>query len=114
MKRTATIAAGALALAAAGVLSAGILFPSSAMSGSVRIAAAEQTTVFAIKNMTCALCPITVRAAMERVKGVKSVKVNFGAKTATAIYDPSIATAGTIAKASTDAGYPATPARKGG
>jgi mercuric ion binding protein len=77
----------------------------------VNAATTVRTDRFTIKNMTCAACPITVRTAMEHVDGVKSVKVNFEAKTATAVYDPSITTSEAIAKASTNAGYPATPAR---
>ncbi|WP_404935038.1 heavy-metal-associated domain-containing protein [Nitratireductor sp. L15S-10] len=68
---------------------------------------AEKTQTFAIENMSCASCPITVRLAMEGVAGVKSVKVDFEAKTATVVYDPSTATVAAIAAASTDAGYPA-------
>ena len=69
----------------------------------------EQSRVFTVENMTCAACPITVRKAMARVKGVKSVTVDFTAKTATAIFDPSVATVEDIAEASADVGYPATP-----
>ncbi|MCW9032606.1 MAG: cation transporter [Rhodospirillales bacterium] len=68
-----------------------------------------QTTTFVIENMTCALCPITVRKAMEGVKGVQSVKVNFDKKTATVTFDPTTASATIIATASTEAGYPAKP-----
>ncbi len=35
--------------------------------------AAEQTVTMDIEKMTCALCPLTVRKAMERVDGVKEV-----------------------------------------
>jgi mercuric ion binding protein len=50
-----------------------------------------------------------VRKAMERVEGVKSVSVNFEAKTATVIFDPAIATPEKIGAAATNAGYPASP-----
>lgn len=73
-------------------------------------AQATQTMVFAVENMTCPLCPVTVKTAMERVNGVKSVDVDFDAKTATVVFDPAQATPGQIAKASADAGYPARPA----
>lgn len=69
-----------------------------------------QTTVFAVENMTCPLCPVTVRKAMEQVNGVKSVTVDFDAKTATVVFDPAQATPDQIAKASAGAGYPARPA----
>lgn len=83
-----------------------------ALVGSTVAQAAEttQTLVFAVDNMTCALCPVTVRKAMEQVTGVKSVTVDFEAKTATVVFDPAQATPDAIAKASTDAGYPAHPA----
>lgn len=68
-----------------------------------------RTATFAIGKMTCASCPITVKAAMYRVSGVNSVDVNFGAKTATVTFDPARASLGQIAAASTNAGYPATP-----
>ena len=73
-------------------------------------AEAERTMVFTVENMTCALCPVTVRKAIEQVNGVKSVKVDFDAKTATVVFDPAQATPEAIAKASTNAGYPAHPA----
>ncbi len=66
-----------------------------------------RTLGFAIENMTCALCPITVRKAMKKVKGVKKVKVDFKTKTATVTFDPAETTAAAIAAASANAGYPA-------
>ncbi len=69
----------------------------------------EQTTTFTIEKMTCAACPITVRKAMKGVEGVKEVTVDFGEKTATAVYDPTVTTLEQIGAASTNAGYPAIP-----
>ena len=66
-----------------------------------------QTATFAVENMTCALCPVTVKAAMGRVDGVRSVKIDFDAKTATVVFNPALASAEAIAAASTNAGYPA-------
>lgn len=71
--------------------------------------AALRTATFTVENMTCAACPITVRTAMKRVKGVKSVDVDFAARTATVVFDPAVTTAEAIAEASANAGYPATP-----
>ena len=103
MQRRLILAAALLLLGAFGSAAA---LPAAAQSAIVQVAASESST-FAIKNMTCALCPVTVKKAMEGVAGVKSVKVDFGAKTATVVFDPSITTADIIAAASTDAGYPA-------
>jgi len=70
----------------------------------------QQSAVFAIENMTCALCPVTVKKAMSKVDGVQSVKVDFEAKTATVRFDPAQTSLAAIAKASTNVGYPAKPA----
>jgi mercuric ion binding protein len=69
--------------------------------------AQTRTASFAVDKMTCATCPITVRTAMSRVAGVRSVEVDFDAKRATVSYDPARATPDAIAAASTNAGYPA-------
>ncbi|ASK89652.1 heavy-metal-associated domain-containing protein [Sphingorhabdus sp. SMR4y] len=66
-----------------------------------------QTASFSVENMTCATCPITVRRAMEGVAGVHDVTIDYETKTATANFDPARTTAGAIAAASTNAGYPA-------
>lgn len=113
MKRTLIIMTAAIGLAVAGTLSTGIVLPSSAFSGSAQAATIEQRAVFAIKNMSCALCPVTVKKAMEAVAGVKSVAVDFDAKTATVVFDSSQATIAAIAAASTNAGYPAQATTKG-
>jgi periplasmic mercuric ion binding protein len=76
------------------------LLPFSAMAG------APQTVTLAVKNMTCSLCPITVKKALEKVSGVANVKVDFGAKTATVTFDPDKADAAALIKATTEAGYP--------
>lgn len=100
--------AGLLSLSAIAVVG----FPAVVFVGTTVAQAGEttQTMVFAVENMTCPLCPVTVRKAMERVSGVKSVAVDFDAKTATVVFDPATATPDEIAKASADAGYPAHPA----
>lgn len=95
-----------LAVALSGAALFALATTASAQSAT-QVAVKERTQTFAIENMTCALCPVTVRTAMEKVAGVKSVAVDFEAKTATVVYDPSTATAEAIAAASTNAGYPA-------
>lgn len=107
MKRPLIIAAGVLATGAIGILSAVTVPPLSAQPASAQVAAIE-TQTFAIENMTCALCPITVKKAIQGVEGVRSVTVDFAAKTAAVEFDPSHTTAEAIAAASTNAGYPAT------
>jgi mercuric ion binding protein len=101
------ISVALLGMAVTGVLSAGSLLPSSMTIASAQ-AAAEQRQIFAIENMTCALCPVTVKKAMEGVPGVKSVVIDFEAKTATVTFDGTTTTVELIAAAATNAGYPAT------
>lgn len=78
------------------------------LSGSNLNAEPTQHTVvkFSVDNMTCATCPISVRKAMERVEGVKSVKVDWKTKVATVIFDADITTAENIGNSSTDVGFP--------
>lgn len=110
MKRIPIITAVIGFIALAGVAAVTVL-PDAGAGNTVeaQTAAAEQTATFAIDKMTCAACPITVRKAMERVEGVKSVSLNFEAKTATVIFDPAIATVENIGSAATNAGYPTSP-----
>jgi len=78
-------------------------------AGNLNAATSNEATVkFSVEKMTCATCPISVRKAMERVDGVKSVEVDFETKIATAIFDANVATASDIGNASTDVGFPAT------
>lgn len=106
MKRFFVTAATALFVGTTGILSTIAVSPLAAQKAKSDVAVV-QTTTFAVRNMTCALCPVTVKTAMERVEGVQSVEVDFEAKTATVVFDPSTAQADDIAAASTNAGYPA-------
>ena len=107
MKRPLVIAFGLLTLGAVGLLSTAALTPLAAQSTTAQVAA-TQTAILAVENMTCALCPVTVKKAMEQVKGVRSVAIDFTSKTATVVFDPSVTSIEAIAAASANAGYPAT------
>lgn len=72
-------------------------------------AAASQTVVLDVQNMTCATCPITVRKALEKVAGVQTAVVDFEHKTATVSFDPDKANVAALSKATTNAGYPSAP-----
>jgi mercuric ion binding protein len=69
--------------------------------------AGEQTVTLAVGNMTCALCPITVSKAIERVDGVTEVSVDYDTKRAIVRFDDTATSWETIARASTNAGFPA-------
>ena len=103
MKKLLVASMAVLALAGSGVAYAVGNGPQARPS----VAAQQSQTTFAIKNMTCATCPITVRKAMQGVSGVSAVSVDFKTKTARTTYDPRRTSPAQIAAASTNAGYPA-------
>lgn len=112
MKRTPILIAAIAVIALAGVAAINVLPGANAgntAEAQTVATATEQTVTFAVEKMTCAACPITVRKAMQKVEGVKSVDVDFGAKTATVVFDPAVTTPEQIGAASTNAGYPASP-----
>jgi periplasmic mercuric ion binding protein len=47
-----------------------------------------ETVVLDVKNMTCAVCPITVRKALQKIPGVTTAEVDFDKKTARVTFDP--------------------------
>lgn len=69
--------------------------------------ASERIATFSVPGMTCALCPATVKTAMGKVPGVKSVDAEFATKTAVAVFDDTETTVEAIAEASANAGYSA-------
>ena len=75
----------------------------------VAFAAAPQTVVLDVQQMTCALCSVTVIKALEKVSGVTEAKIDYDHKTATVKFDPEKASAAVLVKATTEAGFPATP-----
>lgn len=94
----------ALALALFGLTA---VAPLAVLPAAAQSVAVEQTVIFVVENMTCALCPVTVKRAIEGVEGVRAVEVDFEAKTATVVFDTTATSAESIAAASANAGYPA-------
>ena len=80
------------------LLGALVAFPLSLFAGTL------QTVTLEVKNMTCAVCPITVKKALERVPGVTNAKVNFDKKTASVSFDPDKASPAELTKATAGAG----------
>ena len=73
------------------------------------LAATLRTAVLDVQNMTCAVCPITVKKSLVQVSGVSGAKVDFDKKTVTVTFDADKATTAVLVKATTDAGFPSTP-----
>ena len=77
-------------------------------SATPAFAGSPQTVVLDVQNMTCSLCPITVKKSLEGVPGVADAKIDLGQKTATVKFDPDKTNIATLVKATTNAGFPAT------
>jgi periplasmic mercuric ion binding protein len=84
------------------LLGALVAFPFSLFAGTV------QTVTLEVKNMTCAVCPITVKKALEKVPGVINATVNFDKKQAQVTFDDHETTVDKLREATANAGYPAT------
>jgi mercuric ion binding protein len=89
-------------LVSAAALALGLLAPASVL-------AAERTITLDVQNMTCALCPRTVKASLEAVPGVSKVAVSAKDKTAVVTFDDSKTQVDALVKATTNAGYPSFP-----
>ncbi len=78
--------------------------------------AAETTAVLDVHNARCELCPLIVKAALNRVKGVELVEVgkpnSAGDMTANVVFDNAATTAAALIKAASDQGYPAQVAKE--
>jgi mercuric ion binding protein len=72
------------------------------------LAATPQTAVLDVQNMTCGLCPVTVRKSLEQVPGVSQARIDFEKKTATVTFDADKTKAAALIKATTEAGFPST------
>ena len=70
-------------------------------------AAEPKTAQLEVSGMTCSLCPLTVRKALERVPGVLDAKADLATQSAQARYDSDKVSAEALAKAVSDAGFPA-------
>jgi len=68
--------------------------------------AIERTVTLSVDNMTCALCPITVKKSLEEVEGVLKASASYDDKTATIVFDDEKTNIGDLIDATTFAGYP--------
>ncbi len=66
----------------------------------------QQTVTLSIENMTCAMCTVTIKKALQKVEGVQEVAVDYDSKTATVTFDSKKTDSAALIKATTDAGYP--------
>lgn len=85
-------------------LTTSVLFAAAALSPA---SAAERTVTLSVPGMTCAACPITVNKALTKVEGVRKVAVAYEAREAVVTFDDAVTSVRALAKASENAGYPA-------
>ncbi len=74
------------------------------------LASELQTVKFQVDNMTCSMCPYTVKKALKKVDGVKEVNAQYegdGIGWAEVTFNPGKTDVASLIKATTDAGYPA-------
>jgi len=67
---------------------------------------AEKTVTLEVPGMTCITCPITVSKALEKVDGVKQVKVTYEDKLAVVTFDDDKVKVAQLTEATKNAGYP--------
>lgn len=74
----------------------------------ISFAATTKIVTLNVQNVTCEVCGITIKKALEKVNGVSEVKVDFDKKTATVSYDPDKVQPENLTSATTNAGFPST------
>ncbi len=70
--------------------------------------AAMQAATLAVKGMICAACPFTVKAALNKVEGVKDVDVSYKNGQAVVTFDDAKTSVKALTQATANAGYPST------
>lgn len=88
-------------------LSSSVLWMSAAQAETtVAQPSRQQTVTLNIENMTCSMCTVTIKKALQKVKGVQAVTVDYDSKTATITFDGQKTDSVALIKATTEAGYP--------
>lgn len=70
--------------------------------------AASQTVTLSVPTMDCPVCPITVKKALTKVKGVNQTNVNFDKRQAVVTFDDTKTSVDALTLATKEAGYPST------
>ncbi|MCG8413633.1 MAG: mercury resistance system periplasmic binding protein MerP [Pseudomonadales bacterium] len=76
--------------------------------GSLSTWAKPQTVTLNLPTMNCAMCPVTIKKALNQVTGVTKVEVSFEHKQAVVTFEDTQTSAGKLIEATTNAGYPST------
>lgn len=68
----------------------------------------NQSVILDMQNMTCNLCKVTIKKALQGVDGVKTVTVDSDKKIAHVTFNDQKTTIEDLINATSNAGYPAT------
>lgn len=68
--------------------------------------AATRIVTLSLPTMDCPVCPITVKKALGRVRGVSRAEVDFAGRRATVSYDDGMTDVEALTRATREAGYP--------
>ena len=85
-----------------------IFLVGSLLLGANVLAGTPKTVTLDVKNMTCALCPVTVQKALEKTPGVAKAQIDFASKTALVNFDADVVNVTRLTDATKNAGYPST------
>jgi len=80
-----------------------IAFPSQAES---TLPVSTKTVILSIPGMTCPVCPITIKKALEGITGVNKVSIDFESKIAMVVFNPNTVQVSDLTAATNNAGYP--------
>jgi len=70
--------------------------------------AKPQTITLDLPTMDCAMCPVTVKMALDKVEGVTLAEVTLESKSAVVTFEDTQTSAQALVQATTNAGYPST------
>ncbi|MFW2355910.1 mercury resistance system periplasmic binding protein MerP [Hydrogenophaga sp.] len=76
-----------------------------------RAFADTQTVTLSVPTMSCASCPVTIKAALSKVPGVASIKSDLAKRQSTVVYDDTKVDVATLSRATENAGFPSTPVK---
>lgn len=82
--------------------------------GTGAAAAKEQVITLAIEGMTCSMCPVTVRKALEMQEGVSEADVSLEPPRAVVTFDDERIDVQTLMVTTTNAGFPSSVIQEGG
>jgi periplasmic mercuric ion binding protein len=82
--------------------------------GTEAAAAKEQVIILSVENMTCSVCPVTVRKALEMQEGVSEANVSLEPPHAVVTFDDEHTDVQTLVATTTNAGFPSALLPEGG